>query len=155
MAKAVAFKQFTPPDSRDDLARDLERAPIENAEAVLAGYDLLRRLHDKGVLELLSGLLSAGDTVVERLTDVVSSPQAVTALRIALTFGDLLSSIDPGKLHAVLSSAEKGDPPSLLSIVRQANSRDARRGMAAAVGLLNVFGATLNARSAAEEKKHS
>ena len=102
MAVAVDFREFTPVDSREDLIRRVEQAPVEHAEAVLAAYDLLQRLHDKGMLDLLNGLLSAGDTVVERVVDVVSSKEMVTALRIALIFSNLLSSIDPDKLHAVI-----------------------------------------------------
>lgn len=143
MAKLVDFRTFTPEDSREDLVRRLQEAPNEHAEALLAGYDLLRRLHEKGIIDLLNGLLSAGDTVVERVVDVISSKEAVTALRMALIFGNLLTSIDPDKLHAVILSAEKDEPPSMMSITKQAISKDARRGMAAAVGLLTVLGATL------------
>jgi uncharacterized protein YjgD (DUF1641 family) len=151
MALAVDYREFTPRNSREDLIRRVEQAPVAHAEAVLAAYDLLQRLHDKGMIDLLSGLLSAGDTVVERLVDVISSKEMVTALRIALIFSNLLSSIDPDKLHAVISNAGK-EAPSLLTVGKQAASKDARRGMAAAVGLLNVFGEALNAQQAGHTK---
>jgi uncharacterized protein YjgD (DUF1641 family) len=147
MAIAVDYREFTPRNSREDLIRKVEQAPVAHAEAVLAAYDLLQRLYDKGMIDLLSGLLNAGDTVVERLVDVISSKEMVTALRIALIFSNLLSSIDPDRLHAVISNAGK-DAPSLLAVGKQATSKDARRGMAAAVGLLNVFGEALNAQQA-------
>ncbi|MEA2262964.1 MAG: hypothetical protein QOJ51_5789 [Acidobacteriaceae bacterium] len=143
MAIAVDFREFTPADSREDLIRRVEQAPVEHAEAVLATYDLLQRLHEKGLLDLLNGLLSAGDTVVDHVVDVVSSKEMVTALRIGLIFSNLLSSIDADALHGVLAGAGK-EPPSLLALGKQAASKDARRGMAAAVGLLNVFGAALS-----------
>jgi uncharacterized protein YjgD (DUF1641 family) len=151
MAVAVDYRVFTPRNSREDLIRKVEQAPLAHAEAVLAAYDLLQRLHEKGMIDLLRGLLSAGDTVVERLVDVISSREMVTALRIALIFSNLLSSIEPDKLHAVISNAGK-DAPSLLGIGKQATSKDARRGMAAAVGLLNVFGEALNAQQAGRTK---
>ena len=143
MAKLVDFRTFTPKDSREDLARRLQEAPNEHAEALLAGYDLLQRLHEKGIIDLLNGLLSAGDTVVERVVDLISSREAVTALRMALILGNLLTSIDPEKLHAVISGAENDEPPSLMSIGKQAISKEARRGMAVGLGLLAVFGASL------------
>jgi uncharacterized protein YjgD (DUF1641 family) len=146
MAKPVDFAEFTPRNSRDYLVRRVEHAPVEHAEAVLASYDLLQRLHQKGVIDLLNGLLSAGDTVVERMTDVISSREAVGALRMALIFGNLLTSIDPDELQTAVSSAEKDEPPSLVSIAKQAVSKDARRGMAMAVGLLNVLGAAMSGR---------
>ena len=143
MAVAVDFREFTPVDSREDLIRRVEQAPIEHAEAVLATYDLLQRLHEKGLLDLLNGLLSAGDTVVEHVVDVVSSKEMVTALRIGLIFSNLLNSIDADALHAVVAGAGE-ETPSLLALGKQAASKDARRGLATAVGLLNLFGAALN-----------
>jgi uncharacterized protein YjgD (DUF1641 family) len=151
MAVAVDYREFTPRNSREDLIRKVEQAPVAHAEAVLAAYDLLQRLHDKGMIDLLSGLLSAGDTVVERIVDVISSREMVTGLRIALIFSNLLGSIDPDKLHAVISNGDK-DAPSLLAIGKQAASKDARRGMAAAAGLLSVFGEALNAQQAGHTK---
>jgi hypothetical protein len=62
MAKAVDFRELTPRNSRGDLIRKVEQAPAQHAEAVLAAYDLLQRLHEKGMIDLLKGLLSAGDT---------------------------------------------------------------------------------------------
>jgi uncharacterized protein YjgD (DUF1641 family) len=143
MAVAVDFREFTPVDSRADLVRRVEQAPIEHAEAVLATYDLLQRLHEKGLLDLLNGLLSAGETVVEHVVDVVSSKEMVTALRIGLIFSNLLNSIDADALHAVFTGAGK-ETPSLLALGKQAASKDARRGLATAVGVLNLFGAALN-----------
>jgi uncharacterized protein YjgD (DUF1641 family) len=98
---------------------------------VLAAYDLLQRLHEKGLLDLLNGLFSAGDTVVNHVVDVVSSKEVVTALRIGLIFSNLLSSIDADALHAVLAGAGN-QAPSLLALGKQATSKDARCGMAAA-----------------------
>jgi uncharacterized protein YjgD (DUF1641 family) len=143
MAAAVDFREFTPADSREDLIRRVEQAPIEHAEAVLAAYDLLQRLHEKGLLDLLNGVLSAGDTVVDRVVDVVSSKEMVTALRIGLMFSNLLTQIDADALHAMIEEAGK-ETPSLLALGKQAASKDARRGLATAVGLLNVFGAALS-----------
>ena len=143
MAVAVDFREFHPVDARNDLIRRVEHAPVEHAEAVLSAYELLQKLHEKGMLELLTGLLSAGDTVVNHVVGVVSSKEMVTALRIGLIFSNLLSSIDPDKLHNVIADAGK-ETPSLLSIGKMATSKDARRGMATAVVLLNVFGAALN-----------
>jgi uncharacterized protein YjgD (DUF1641 family) len=143
MATAVDIREFRPIDSREDLIRRVEHAPIGHAEAVLAACDLLQRLHEKGLLDLLNGLLSAGDTVVNRVVDVVSSKEMVTALRIGLMFSNLLTLIDADALHAMITEAGK-ETPSLLALGKQAASKDARRGLATAVGLLNVFGAALS-----------
>jgi uncharacterized protein YjgD (DUF1641 family) len=143
MAVAVNFRAFTPPNSCDDLIRRINQAPVEHAEAVLAGYDLLQRLFEKGIIDLFNGLLSAGDTVIDRMADVVSSKEAISALRVALIFGRPLTSIDPDKLSAVLLNASK-EAPSLLSIGKQTASKDTRRVMALVIGLSNVLGQALN-----------
>jgi uncharacterized protein YjgD (DUF1641 family) len=139
MAVAVDFREFKPVDSREDLIRRVEQAPVEHAEAVLAAYDVLQKLHEKDVLNLISGLLSAGDTVINQVVDLVSSKEMVTALRLALIFSNLLRSIDPDKLSAVIEDAGK-EPPSLWAIGKQATSADSRRAMAMTLGLMNILG---------------
>ena len=56
MAKPIPL-QLPPRDPREELRSRLDRAPLEHAEALLAGYEVLQGLHDQGVLELLRGLL--------------------------------------------------------------------------------------------------
>jgi hypothetical protein len=55
---------------------------------------------------------------------------------------NLLSALDADRMHSLLSGGDS-QPPSMLKLGRDAMSSDARRGMAAAVGLLKVFGAAL------------
>ena len=153
MAVAVDFGEYTPVDSREDLIRRVEQAPVEHAEAVLAAYDLLQQMHQKGLLDLLNGLLSAGDAVVTQVVDVVSSKEMVTALRIGLILRNLLTLIDADALHAWIGEAGK-EPPSLLALGKQAASKDARRGLATAVELLKVFGAALS-KQQTQNKNHA
>lgn len=142
MAIPVDFRTYTPEDSRGDLVRRVENAPIEHAQAVLAAYELLERLNENGILDLLNGLLSASDTVVNQIVKLISAPEGVTALRAGLTFANLLRSFDANRLHELLMNADP-EPPSLFSVARQALSKDARRGIATAVGLLELFGAAV------------
>lgn len=93
-----------------------------------------------GIINLLNGLFSAGDTVIERVVGMIISKKAVTALRMALIFGNLLTCIHPDKLHEVISRAKNDEPPSLMSIAKQALSNESRRGMAAGLGLLAALG---------------
>ena len=142
MAVAVDFRRFEPVDSRGDLIRRVEQAPVEHAEAVLEAYELLQKLHEKGMLQLLTGLLSAGETVVNHVVGIISSEQAVTATRLGLMMVNLLGSIDADKISAALAQGSK-EPPSLLSIGKQATSKEARRAMAVGLGLLTAFGEAL------------
>jgi uncharacterized protein YjgD (DUF1641 family) len=142
MAVAVDFRNFTPVDARVDLIKKVECAPVEHAEAVLAAYELLQQLHEKGILDLLTGLLTAGDTVVNHVVGIISSPQAVTATRLGLVMVNMLGSIDADKISAALAAGIK-EPPSLLSIGKQATSEEARRAMAVGLVLLTAFGEAL------------
>jgi uncharacterized protein YjgD (DUF1641 family) len=142
MAIAVDFRKYVPEDSRGDLVRRIEDAPVEHAQAVLAAYDLLEHLHEKGILDLLNGLLSAGDTVVNQIVDAASTPQAVTALRAGLIFSGLLKSVDANRLHELIAEAGK-KPPSLLSLAKQAGSENARRGLSFVLKLLDLVGEAL------------
>jgi uncharacterized protein YjgD (DUF1641 family) len=145
MAVAVEFRTYTPPDSRLDLVRRIENAPREHAAAVLEAYDVLQRLHDTGALALVNGLLSAEDTVIDKVTDVVSSRQAVTALRIAMILGSALTSIDADSVHAAVTEAET-QTPSLWRLLRTACSKEVRQAAGLGLSLARIFGASLLAR---------
>jgi uncharacterized protein YjgD (DUF1641 family) len=145
MAIAVEFRTYTPPDSRLDLVRRIESAPREHAEAVLEAYDLLQRLHDTGALDLVNGLLSAENTVIAKVTDVVSSKQAVTALRIAMILGSALTSIDADRVHAAVKEAETRTP-SLWKLFRTACSKEVRKAAGLSLSLAQIFGASLLAQ---------
>ena len=145
MAVAVEFRTYTPPDSRLDLVRRIETAPREHAEAVLEAYDVLQRLHDTGALALVNGLLSAEDTVIDKMTDVVSSKQAVAALRIAMVLGSVLTSIDADRVHAAVTEAET-QTPSLWRLLRTACSKEVRQAAGLGLSLARIFGTALLAR---------
>ena len=146
MAVAVDFRVYQPADSREDLLRKVNEAPAKHAEAILAAYEVLEKLHEKDVLNLMKGLLGAKDTVVDHVADLVSSQEMVNLLRLSLLAGNLLKDINPDDLHSVLKEAE-GEPPSLFQIARRMTSKNARRAMGAAGGLLNVFGAALSKKN--------
>ena len=84
MAVAVDFRVYQPADSREDLLRKVNEAPAKHAEAVLAAYEVLEKLHEKDVLNLMKGLLGAKDTVVDHVADLVSSQEMVNLLRLFL-----------------------------------------------------------------------
>ena len=150
MAVAVDFRRYEPADSRDDLLRKVQAAPAKHAEAILAAYDVLEKLHEKDVLSTINGLLGAKDVVVDKLADVVSSTEIVNLLRLGLMAGNLVKEIQPDDLHKALKEAE-GDPPGLLQIVRRMTSKDARRALGTFGSLLNIFGAALGKR---EYRRH-
>ena len=149
MAVAVDFRSFTPVDARVDLIKKVEGAPVEHAEAILQTYELLQQLHEKGILELLTGVLTGGEAVLNHVVGLISSPTAITATRLGLMMVNVLGSIDPDKISTALAAGSK-EPPSLLTMGKQATSKEARRAMAVGLGLLTAFGEALE-KSKAEK----
>ena len=145
MAKAVAFRVFTPPDAREQLKQKIDDAPAEHAEAVLSAYRLLEQAHQSGALELLRGALAAEDSIINHVVDVISQPQMVNALRNLLVVGKLLGSIDPQALHAAVNGGSSGKrseaPPSIWTLLGRVNTGDARRGLSVATAMLAAVGA--------------
>jgi uncharacterized protein YjgD (DUF1641 family) len=142
MANPVAFRTFTPADERRDLMRELEAAPRKHADAILEAYALLERLHSAKILATANGLLSAGDTLVDRLTNVVSSQQAVTLLQVGLILGDIATSLDAARLQKVVEQT-KAATPSWFSLTRRIFSADTRRMLGLTLGLLEIAGGSL------------
>lgn len=141
MATPVEFRTFTPENSRLDLQRRIASAPREHAEAILESCELLQRLHDCGALAIANGLLSAGPTVIGKITDVVSSMPAVTTLRIGLALGKIATAIDANQVEQVVS--ESATPPSWWQILRLALKKETRQALGLSLGLLVAFGAAI------------
>jgi hypothetical protein len=70
-------------DAREELLSRLEKAPAEHAEAILAGFEVLQGLHDRGVLELLRGVLDGGDKILEIVVEASKSPKRFAASAIS------------------------------------------------------------------------
>jgi uncharacterized protein YjgD (DUF1641 family) len=157
MAKPVPFKTLTQADPREQLLKRIQEAPIAHADAILSAYELLQQLHDTGTLDILRGALGAGDVLVEHVVSLLTAPESVVALRNVILIGRVLGSINPEVLHAVVEGVPQATaqvpgakPPSLFSLGRRMTSQDSRRGLAAAVGILEVLG-----RGLAKEAKQT
>ena len=142
MSQPISFKTRRR-DFREELRVRLEQAPADHAEAILAGYEVLQGLHDRGVLELLRGVLGGGDRILEIAVEAAKAPEAIHGIRNLIIMLKLAGSIDPDQLHAALDVGHK-QAPSLWEVGKRARTDDARRGMETAVALLGIFGAALN-----------
>jgi uncharacterized protein YjgD (DUF1641 family) len=148
MAKPIPL-QLPPRDPREELRSRLDRAPLEHAEALLAGYEVLQGLYDEGVLDLLRGLLGSGGKMLETATDAARAPESVRLIRnlviLAKTFGE----IDPDLLYGFAlalpeamqqAKAQGEEPPGFLAILNKFRSKDLRRGLVAVNSLLEAWG---------------
>ena len=102
---------------------------------------MLQRLHDCGALAIANGLLSAGPTVIGKVTDVISSAPAVTTLRLGLTLGKIATAVDANQVEQVVS--ESATPPSWWRIIRLALKKETREALGFSLGLLVAFGAAI------------
>jgi uncharacterized protein YjgD (DUF1641 family) len=152
MAQPIRF-DVPRPDPRVVLRERLERAPEEHAEAVLAAYDLLQALHDRGILDVTTSALAAGDELLEKVVDGVNTPGSIRALRNLLFWQGILGSIEPkwfrGLVQAIpeglaVATAERDQPVRIWALLRRAMSRDSLRGLAAGVDFLERFGRHLH-----------
>jgi uncharacterized protein YjgD (DUF1641 family) len=123
----------------------------EHADAIASALDLLQLLHDRGVLDLLRGLVGAGDQMVGLLTDAVNTPDAIRGIRNFLLLTKFFATIPPETLSGLVKTATEGaareksmqPAPKLLPLLRRMNSEDSRRGLAVMVDLLEGLGKNL------------
>ena len=145
MARSIAF-DVPLRDPRQELRARLESASVEHAPAVLAAYEVLQALHDRGILDLLRGALGAGDKIVGSAVEAVRAPESIRATRNALLLSKALGTIEPelfaGFVQAipeamVQAGREDSRPWPLFRALR---SRDFRRGLGAVNRLLETLG---------------
>jgi len=156
MAQPIPL-HLAPRDPRHDLSLRLQQAPLDHAEAVLAGYEVLQGLHDHGVLELMRGILGGSEKVLDQVVAVASGPEAIRASRNLLLLVKTLGEIEPVLLGdltraipkaLVQANAEEARPPGLIKLVSTFwRNKDFRRGLAAFNDLLIMFGKNLSAKT--------
>jgi uncharacterized protein YjgD (DUF1641 family) len=142
-------------DPREELHARLAQAPAEHAEAVLAGFEVLQGLHDRGVLELLRGMLGGSDKVLEIVVEAAKTPESIRGIRNLLVMAKILGSIDPELLEKFgqavpdaltgAAKAEQAEPPGLWGIWKIFRSRDLRRGLVVVNSMLEAWGKNFSA----------
>ena len=152
MAQPIPL-EIPPRNPRAELCSRLEQAPEEHAEAVLAAYEVLQQLHNRGVLEIMRGALAASDEILEKLVDNARTPDAIRAIRNLLFWRQILGSIEPEWFKGVFqaipegiaqATAERDQPVSVFGVLRRLTNKDSLRGLAAAVDFLQAFGRHLH-----------
>jgi uncharacterized protein YjgD (DUF1641 family) len=160
MAQPLAF--HTPPfDSREALRVKAEQAPERHTEAILAAYDLLQALHDRGILDTVTSAVKASDEMLAKIVDDANTPEAIRALRNLFFWQKILGSIEPrwfkGLFQAIpdglaTATAERDAPVRVGRLLRRALSKDSLRGLAAAIDFLESFGRHLHALEESTEQ---
>jgi uncharacterized protein YjgD (DUF1641 family) len=148
MAQPIPL-EILPRNPRAELRSRLEHAPEEHAEAVLAAYEVLQELHNRGVLEIMRGALAASDEILEKVVDNVRTPEAIRTIRTLMVCSRILGSIEPESFKGIVqaipegiaqATAEREKPVRFFGLLRRLTSKDSLRGLAAAVDFLQAFG---------------
>jgi uncharacterized protein YjgD (DUF1641 family) len=159
MAEPILLN-IPPRDPREALYRRLESAPQEHAEALLAAYDILQGLHDRGALDLLKGALGSSDKVLQILVDAGNTPEVIRGIRNLMIMAKIFEGIDPELLEGLeravpegLAAAQSAEPPGFLELLKKLFSRDTRRVMAIMACVMDSLGKSLGSRSLRARQK--
>ena len=140
-------------DPRLALQARLENAPAEHAEALLAAYEVLQGLHDRGALDLMRGALGSGDDLLEIAVTAAQTPGSIRGIRNLLLLVNMLGAIDPEVLKAFTQGVPEAfrkmvlepEPPGLWSLIKDFFwNADFRHGLAALNTMLEAFGRSLS-----------
>jgi uncharacterized protein YjgD (DUF1641 family) len=142
---------FTPAPARAaDSAERLTEALDKHTDAIVSALELLQLLHDRGVLELLRGLVGAGDQLVGILTGAAGAPESLRGIRNFILLTKFFASIPPEVLESLVRTASEGAErekanraPGLLQLLRRAGSEDSRHAIAVTLDLLESVGKAL------------
>lgn len=143
---------FSIPSHRNGVPvdRHLRQELDKHADAILSALELLELLHDRRVLDLLRGLVGAGDRLVDTLTAAVDNPESVRAIRNFLLLTQFFASIPPDVLKSLVQTTVEGAhrekahrAPGLLQLLRRLGSENTRHAMAVTLDLLESVGSGL------------
>ena len=147
MAEPIALKLSTR-DPREELRSRLQSAPLDHAEALLAGYEVLQGLHDCGVLELLRGLLGSGNKILGIAVAEMRRPESVQAARNLLIVAKILGELDPALLNSFANALRQAvqeakeqekEAPGFRRLLNSFRSKDTRRGLGMVTSLLEAW----------------
>ncbi len=149
-------------DPRAELQVRLQNAPLQHAEALLAAYEVLQRLHDRGVLDLMQGALGSGGKLMEIATTAANTPATIRGLNNLVILARILGSLDSELLEGFARSlpeaiaftkAHQAEPPGFWGILGNFRNRNFRRGLVLINSLLEAFGRNLPPKEPATVQK--
>jgi uncharacterized protein YjgD (DUF1641 family) len=133
-----------------DPAERLDDALHKHTDAIVSALELLQLLHDRGALDILRGLLGAGDQLVGILTAAAGAPESLRGMRNFMLLTKFFASIPPEVLESLVRTATAGAErekaqraPGVLHLLRRANGENSRHAMAVALDLLESVGKAL------------
>ncbi len=145
MSQRIAFARLPKNGAISD--EHISQAADQHAEAIVSALEVLQLLHDRGVLNLLRGVLAAGDCVVESVTAAVDTPEAVRSIRNFILLTKFFGSIPPDVLSSLAQTAIEGAErekshraPGAWPLLRRLSSKNTRHALAVALDLVEAVG---------------
>src|SRR6202140_2770369 len=145
MAQPIAFD--APANPAPANRERLQNAPAEHAEALLSAYELLQLLHDRGVLNLLRGLVGGGDQLMGAVAAAIDTPESIRAIRNFLLLTKFFANIPPDVLTSLAETVSNGakrekahKAPGVLHLLWRLRNEDSRHAAAVALDLLEGLG---------------
>ena len=145
MAQPIVFD--APAKAAPANVKSLRNAPAEHADALLSAYELLQLLHDRGVLNLLRGLVGGGDALIGTIAAAADTPEAIRAIRNFLLLTKFFANIPPDVLTSLAETVNAGaqrekshKAPGLLHLLWRLRNEDSRHAAAVGLDLLEGLG---------------
>jgi uncharacterized protein YjgD (DUF1641 family) len=133
-----------------DPAERLTGALNKHTDAILSALELLQLLHDRGVLDLLRGLVGAGDQLAGILTAAAGTPECLRGIRNFILLTKFFASVPPDVLNSLVRAASEGaerekaqQAPGVLQLLRRAGGENSRHAIAVTLDLLESVGKAL------------
>ncbi|MCM3728976.1 DUF1641 domain-containing protein [Neobacillus cucumis] len=120
MAKAIKKIErieLSEEEKRKKDLRQIEDSLIKNKQALLDTLDLVKHMHDRGVISLLSGLFAEGDKVLQILIKKADSKETANTLKNLLLMAGVLGTLNVKQLEPILLKLNAG-------IARVSESKD-------------------------------
>jgi uncharacterized protein YjgD (DUF1641 family) len=149
MATPILLKLPTR-DPREALHQRLENAPEEHAEALLAAYDILQGLHDKGILNIIKGGIGSGEKILEIGVNAANTPEVIRGIRNFMILTKLFGTLEPKLLEHLAEAVPKAlveakteKPLGLFQLMGKLTNQHSRRMLTIMTRVLESLGKDL------------
>lgn len=120
-----------------------------------AACDLIDRLYQNGLLDLLRAMASSSGDIAAKLAEGADTGQVIRVIRNGMTLLSILGNVDPAMLQGTVSPPRNGqaveqssEPPGMWALFRRFSSPDGRRGLTLIADAVESIG-----RAARESEK--
>ena len=145
MAEPISLRLV--PNGTGHVEASLPPPAREREDAVQSAYELLQLLHERGILNLLRGLVGAGDHLVDTVAEALDTPETVRAIRNFLLLTKFFGSIRPDVLNSLVQAATEGakrekshKAPGIFELLRRLRNEDSRHALALMLDLVESVG---------------